>query len=86
MEKIIDVDGITCDHCVVTIKTAIESLSGIIRVNVDIQKKQVIVEFNESLKDSKKILEKIGEAGFEVREWSALLELKIYFNLLAELL
>ena len=68
MEKIIDVDGITCDHCVVTIKTAIESLSGIIRVNVDIQKKQVIVEFNESLKDSKKILEKIGEAGFEVRE------------------
>ena len=68
MEKIIDVDGITCDHCVVTIKTAIESLSGIIRVNVDIQKKQVIVEFNESLKDSKKILEKIEEAGFEVRK------------------
>ena len=86
MEKIIDVDGITCDHCVATIKTAIESLSGIIRVNVDIQKKQVIVEFNESLKDSKKILGKIGEAGFEVRKWSALLELKIYFNLLAELL
>ena len=43
MEKIIDVDGITCDHCVATIKTAIESMSGIIRGNVDIQKKQVIV-------------------------------------------
>jgi len=67
MQKIIDVDGITCDHCVVTIKKAIESLSGIIKVNVDIQKQQVVVEFNESLKNSKKILEKIGEAGFEVR-------------------
>ena len=67
MQKIIDVDGITCDHCVATIKKAIESLSGIIKVNVDIQKQQVVVEFNESLKNSKKILEKIGEAGFEVR-------------------
>ena len=67
MRKIIDVDGITCDHCVATIKKAIESLSGIIKVNVDKQKQQVVVEFNESLKNSKKILEKIGEAGFEVR-------------------
>jgi len=67
MQKIIDVDGITCDHCVATIKKSIESLAGIIKVNVDIQKQQVVVEFNESLKNSKKILEKIGEAGFEVR-------------------
>ena len=43
MEKIIDVDGITCDHCVATIKTAIESLSGIIRVNVDIQKNKLLL-------------------------------------------
>jgi copper chaperone len=68
MQKIIDVDGITCDHCVATIKKSIESLAGIIKVNVDIQKQQVIVDFNESLKNSKKILEKIGEAGFEVRK------------------
>ena len=68
MKKIIDVDGITCDHCVATIKKSIESLAGIIKVNVDIQKQQVVVEFNESLKNSKKILEKIGEAGFEVRK------------------
>ena len=67
MQKIIDVDGITCEHCVATIKKSIESLSWINRVNVDIQKKQVIVDFNESLKNSKKILEKIGEAGFVVR-------------------
>ena len=79
MQKIIDVDGITCDHCVATIKKSIESLAGIIKVNVDIQKQQVIVDFNESLKNSKKILEKIGEAGFEVRKWVVLLELEIYF-------
>jgi copper chaperone len=67
MQKIIDVDGITCEHCVTTIKKSIESLSGIVSVNVDIQKQQVIVDFNGSLKNSEKILEKIGEAGFEVR-------------------
>ena len=68
MQKIIDVDGITCDHCVATIKKSIKSLPGINSVNVVIQKQQVIVDFNESLKNSKKILEKIGEAGFEVRK------------------
>jgi P-type Cu2+ transporter len=43
MKKIIDVDGITCDHCIATIQKAIESLSGIVRVNVDIPKKKLLL-------------------------------------------
>jgi copper ion binding protein len=67
MKKIIDVEGITCEHCVSTIQKAIKNLSGIIKVDVDIPKKKVIVEFNQSLKNSEEILKKIKEAGFEIR-------------------
>ena len=44
MNKILNVDGITCEHCVDTIKEAVETLDGVLSVDVDIEKKQVIVE------------------------------------------
>ena len=48
--------------------TKVKKVKTTIKKALATVKKQVIVEFNESLKDSKKILEKIGEAGFEVRK------------------
>ena len=38
MNKIINVDGITCEHCVDTIKEAVVFLEGVLRVDVDIEK------------------------------------------------
>jgi copper chaperone len=67
MKKVIDVDGITCDHCVTTIKEAIGILPGVILVSVDIEKKQVIVKFDEKLAQLEDIIGEIGEIGFEVR-------------------
>ena len=67
MNKIINVDGITCEHCVDTIKEAVEILDGVLRVDVDIEKKQVVVEFNEKLAKPVDLIHKIEEVGFEVR-------------------
>ena len=39
MNKIINVDGITCEHCVDTIKEAVGILDGVFSVDVDIEKK-----------------------------------------------
>ncbi len=63
----LNVDGITCDHCVNTIKEAVANLIGISRVEVDIEKKQVIVELDDKQAKSEDLIEKITEAGFEVR-------------------
>ena len=67
MNKILNVDGITCEHCVDTIKEAVEILDGILRVDVDIEKKQVVVEFDEKMAKQEDLIDKIEEVGFKVR-------------------
>ena len=67
MRKVLNVDGITCDHCVHTITKAVVNLVGISSVEVDIEKKQVIVEFDDKQAKSEDLIDKITEAGFGVR-------------------
>jgi len=67
MNKIINVDGITCEHCVDTIKEAVEILDGVFSVDVDIEKKQVVVEFDEKMANPEDLIDKIEEVGFELR-------------------
>jgi copper chaperone len=67
MNKILNVDGITCEHCVDTIKEAVGILDGVYSVDVDVEKKQVDVEFDEKLAKPEDLIHKIEEVGFEVR-------------------
>ena len=67
MNKILNVDGITCEHCVDTIKENLGILVGVLRVDVDIKQKQVVVEFDEKLAKPEDLIDKIEEVGFEVR-------------------
>ena len=67
MNKILNVDGITCEHCVDTIKEAVEILVGVLRVDVDIEQKQVVVEFDEKLAKPEDFILKIEEVGFEAK-------------------
>ena len=67
MTQILNVDGITCDHCVDTIKEAVGILVGVFSVDVDIEQKKVVVEFDEKLAKSEDLIGKIEEIGFEVK-------------------
>ena len=67
MNKILNVDGITCEHCVDTIKEAVEILDGVLRVDVDIAQKQVVVEFDEKMAKPEDLIDKVEEVGFKVR-------------------
>ena len=67
MKEVLNVDGITCEHCVKTIKEAIVNLVGIFSVEVNIEKKQVIIEFDEKQVKSEDLVDKITEAGFGVK-------------------
>ena len=64
--KNIQVEGMTCGHCVETVTQAVSSLDGIRQVSVDLDKKQVSVDFDESRINSEAISSKITEVGFEV--------------------
>ena len=67
MNKILNVNGITCEHCVDTIKEAVVILVGVLRVDVDIEQKQVVVEFDEKLAKPEDLIDKIERIGFELR-------------------
>ena len=67
MNKILNVDRITFEHCVDTIKEAVEILDGVLRVDVDIKKKQIVVEFDEKMAKPEDLIDKIEEVGFKVR-------------------
>ena len=57
----------TCEHCVDTIKEAVEILDGVLRVDVNIAQKQVVVEFDEKMAKPEDLIDKIEEVGFKVR-------------------
>lgn len=65
-QQLIQVNGMSCDHCVQTITKAVEEISGVARVQVNLEKKTVTVDFEENQADLKIISAKIDEAGFEV--------------------
>ena len=56
----------TCQHCVQTITDALNNITGLNAVNVDLVKKEVSVKFNENETKLKKIFDKIIEVGFEL--------------------
>ena len=44
-----------------------EILDGVLKVDVDIKKKQVVVEFDEKMAKPEDLIDKIEEVGFKVR-------------------
>ena len=62
----LNVEGMTCDHCVQTIKEAVNNLIGIRGVEVDLENKQVAVEYDKALVKLDSITDKIVEIGFKV--------------------
>ena len=62
----LNVEGMTCNHCVQTIKEAVNNLVGISRVEVDLENKQVAVEYDKALVKLDSITDKIVENGFKV--------------------
>ena len=65
-QETIKVEGMTCQHCVQTITEALNNITGLNTVNVDLVKKEVSVKFNENETKLKKISDKIIEVGFEL--------------------
>ena len=66
MNKTIRVDGMTCGHCAETVHQAVATLDGVSKVSVDLEGKQVQIDFDENRTGVEEISSQIKEAGFEV--------------------
>ncbi|MPN04992.1 Copper chaperone CopZ [bioreactor metagenome] len=63
---IMKVDGMSCEHCVKTVKNAVGALPGVQGVTVDLKAKTVTVEHDPSAAPVDKIKVEIEDQGYEI--------------------
>ncbi|GER66820.1 copper chaperone CopZ [Weizmannia acidilactici] len=67
MEKVtLDVQGMSCEHCVRAIKGSVGELAGVSKVDVHLSEGKVDVEFNPNEVTLEKVKETIEDQGYEV--------------------
>ena len=64
-QQTIHVEGMSCDHCVQTITKAVMDVQGVKEVSVNLEGKQVSVDYDEREGALKEITGAIAEAGFQ---------------------
>ena len=64
-KKVINVEGMSCEHCVIKIQKALEQLIDVIKVKVDLKEKRVFVYYQNDL-DSILLQKTIEELGYIV--------------------
>lgn len=65
-QETIKVEGMSCGHCVMRVKKAIEDVQGVKKVDVSLENKQAVVEFDEEKTDVEKIKAAVRESGYEL--------------------
>ena len=64
--SVLRVDGMSCEHCVKSIKTAVGALSGVTEVSVDLTAKTVTVKHDPAQSPLDKIKLQIEDQGYDV--------------------
>ena len=68
MEKVtLNVQGMSCGHCVKAVEGSVGALSGVSTVKVDLKASTVEVEFNQQEVTLDKIKETIDDQGYDVK-------------------
>ncbi|MBI5633676.1 MAG: heavy-metal-associated domain-containing protein [Nitrospirae bacterium] len=68
-EVTIQIDGMSCMHCAMRVKKAIEALPGILRLNVEVGKAEL--QFDESQTSRQAIEAAVTKAGYKISSLSA---------------
>lgn len=68
MEKVnLQVEGMSCGHCVKAVEGSVGELAGVSTVKVDLENKSVAVEFDASKVSLDTIKETIDDQGYDVK-------------------
>lgn len=63
----IQIEGMSCQHCVIRIKKAIETLKGTQDINVNLKEKFASGQYDESSTTLEQIKEVVKKTGYEVK-------------------
>lgn len=62
----LNVKGMSCDHCKMTVEKAVKALDGVSKVNVDLEAKTVTVGYDEGRVGPARFRDAIEEKGYTV--------------------
>jgi copper chaperone len=62
----LQVKGMSCNHCVNAVTSALKELGGVNTVSVDLAAGRVTISYDETAVDLEKMKEAIAEAGYDV--------------------
>lgn len=66
METVLQIEGMTCNHCVMHVKKALESVADVSSADVDLKKKSATVVHGDNVKLAA-LKAAVVEAGYEVK-------------------
>jgi copper chaperone len=64
-QETIKVEGMSCMHCQLRVKKAVEAVEGVRKADVNLQTKQVVIDYEEGKANLEKVKAAITEAGYE---------------------
>ncbi len=68
MEKVIKVEGMTCNHCKMAVEGALNKLSGVLDAKVSLENNNVTVTLNEGEVTFEQMKAAIEDQGYDVVE------------------
>ena len=64
-QETIKIEGMSCGHCEMRVKKAIEAIEGVRKVEVNLRNKNAVVEYDERKANLEKIKAAVKDAGYE---------------------
>lgn len=67
INKVIKVDGMSCDHCKNTIESALAKINGVRTAEVDLDKNEVRVDYDDNKVSMQEMKDAIEDQGYDVK-------------------
>ncbi len=64
-EITVSIEGMSCNHCVASVKKALGEISGVKSASVSLENKSALVKFDQAKCDEKSIVDCITNLGFK---------------------
>lgn len=61
---VLNVEGMTCKFCTITVKKSLEKVDGVVRAEVDLEAKQATVVYDDSKTNPEALATVVTEAGY----------------------
>ncbi|MBU9722636.1 MULTISPECIES: copper chaperone CopZ [Bacillaceae] len=65
-KEVIKVEGMTCNHCKASVEGTLKNVTGVTSAEVNLDEKNVTVEFDDAAVKLDKLKEEIEEQGYDV--------------------